>query len=242
MAGALAVVAQNAHGQILYNDTTTQVSSPETYFNQNNAQLGNEIVLTGAASQDTVTGFKTAFDFFGDAAIATGGVTADVKFYANTGPNVPTGPGGYPSPSTVLFDSGAFSLGGYTGTSASPSDQSINFSAAQLATGNTVNLTGPVPKDFTWTVTFSGLSGDQSAGLLEFAPPTVGTNFGDAWYNNGTGWQLKTPAVGGTPIQFYAEVFGTAAASGVPDASCLPVSALAVAAGLGCMKRFGRKA
>ena len=240
MAGALAVLAQNAHGQILYNDTTTSLTKN---FNFDNAEAGNQIILAGGSGPSTtynITDFTFGYDFDGPNTTSTTGVTADVKFYAN---DSATKVAGYSAPGTVLFDSGPFKLGGYTGPVGSDAGSPGNFNLAQLTAGNLVNLTGPVPQDFTWTITFAGLGAGQSAGELEYAPPTTGTNFADAWVNTGSGWTLQTASTPpGGSLQFYAEVQGTVASSGVPDASCLPVSALAVAAGLGCMKRFGRKA
>jgi hypothetical protein len=235
--GACSVLAYTAQSQTnnLYNDTTGNQGVNYNYT----GQAGNEVVLAGSATSDLITYFAFQFDLAGSAP-APAGAAINVTFYQNNGYNVPTGPGGYPSPSSVLF-SQSYSIAGLGITSASQ----LQLDQTDLGGGVTV------PQDFTWTVSFTGLGGD-TAGLALYNPPTTGTNYGDAWYNPdssdtpGSTWQLQASYTdtGTTPPTTYPMEFGAEFGSSVttvPDSSCLPVSVLAVMAGFGWMKRFQRR-
>jgi hypothetical protein len=93
-------------------------------------------------------------------------------------------------PSTLLYSSPTFNL---TGTSGS------GFGQIKID-----NLSVNVPDTIAWTVSFSGLEGSESAGLLFYNPPTVGSSPtfdpGDGTQHdfflthNVTGWHvLDTP-------------------------------------------------
>ncbi|MBI3416054.1 MAG: hypothetical protein HY043_12210 [Verrucomicrobia bacterium] len=132
-------------------------------FSTNLVEYGDEVILGGSAR--TITTFQ--FEYYGDF-LRTGDETARIRFYKNDGP------GQYASPGTLLFDSGLFPI----------------FSGL-----NTVPISGisvEVPKDFTWTIEFSGLTGESGdqAGLLFYDPPTVGKSFNDYWKKEATGWNL----------------------------------------------------
>lgn len=142
-----------------------------------------------------------------------GNAMADLRFYVNNGPLVD----GYASPGSILYDSGPFSIGPY--------------SFGSTAVFNESDLGGEivVPQyGLTWTVTFSGLVGNENAGLALFSAPTVGTNYGDAWVNNGSGWELVVPTNGVPPtLDFGAIVDGSAEV--VPIAHTEAASAVAAA-------------
>jgi len=214
-AGALAVLAQNAQSSILYNNTS---GNQGVNFNYS-GQAGNEVVLAGSATHDLVTGLSFQYDLSG-----TGTASADMvlNLWANNGPLV----SGYPSPGTLLYSTTPFALTSFT------TGSTISYGPADFGGTGVV-----VPKDFTWTVSFTGLTAGEAAGLSLYSPPTVGANFGDAWMNSGSGWGLNV-AVTGAPLEFGAEITGNA----VPDSSSLPISALAVMAGFAWMKRSLRAA
>jgi hypothetical protein len=222
---SLAFLAQNAQSQIgtgnLYQDSTTTQNGN---FNNGNNTEGNEISLAGTATHDLITSFSFQYDFTGAGTPNPNAVTADVQFFANTGAPV----SGYASPGgSPLFDSGAFSIGGYT------TGSTANFYQVDLGGGVVV------PQIFTWVVTFAGLTNGQNAGLALYSPATVGHNFDDAWINDGGGWQLDVATRGNPPLDFGAVFNGTPQA---PDSTSLSFSVLAVLAGFGWMKRFQRKA
>jgi hypothetical protein len=63
-----------------------------------------------------------------------------------------------------------------------------------------------VPLDqqtFTWAVSLNGLDTGESAGLWIYTPPTVGNNYRDYWYKDGSGWQLRA---GAQAIDFEAKI------------------------------------
>jgi hypothetical protein len=124
-----------------------------------------------------------------------GNELADLRFYKNDG--VPVAPSEAPSPGTLIFDSGTFPIGGFT--------------LESIVTFDQTNLNGGVvvPRDFTWTVTFSGLSADETAGLALYATASVGTNYGSAWYDDSTNWQFLMAGSGDPPPNFGAIIFGT---------------------------------
>lgn len=81
-----------------------------------------------------------------------------------------------------------------------------------LYTGDIVTLTGDangygsvtvnnisgftMPDTVAWSVVFTGVASGNSAGLLYYDPPNVGTSADDFWAKTGTGWQLlDTPNV-----------------------------------------------
>jgi len=210
--GSAAFLAQSALSQVVgYNNTTTysgdffNYADPTPNPGNYNGEAGNEIGLTGSLSSYTITAFDVQFDFLNSSLTTTGtpagGETVDLTFYQNNGSIVD----GYPSPSTVLYTTGAvpFSTAGING----------------FTTGQSLNDTGlsvTVPQDFTWTVTFGGLTAGETAGLAVYGPATVGDNSGDSWVNTTGGWTLEVNAPGEPfPLEYGAEAFVTA----VPEPS-----------------------
>ena len=242
IAGVASVLAQSAYSNQpvigtgnLYQNSTSYENAAFNYATATTGggEAGNEIVLAGSSANYLITSFSFQYDFLGagysTTSYGTGntaGVTADVKFYANNGsPPV----SGYAPPGTVLYNSGPFNLGSFTYGSTE------NFPLSAINGG----LGAVVPQDFTWTVTFSGLTGGEVAGLSLYDNATVGANYGDAWVNDA--WQLD--ATVGThpntvPLEFGAVFNGSA----VPDSSSLTLEALSLVASLGWMKRFQRRA
>jgi len=222
-AGALVVLAHTARSQFISTGNLYQDAAPNfqnANFNNGNGQEGNQIILAGSAAYDLITSFSFQFDYTGS--LASPDASAEVLFYANDGASY----NGYPSPGTVLFDSGTFPIGGYT------TGSTENFYTADLGGGVVV------PQDFTWTVTFSGLQAGENAGLAVYYPPTVGSDAlpnGDAWVDPGGG--LEPGNDSGNPLEFGAVFNGTAM---VPEPSCLRLFALTVLAGFGWVKRFQR--
>ena len=187
--GAFVLLAQNVQSQVLYSDTNTSQNGNYNYFN---SEAGNEVVLAGTSFTDLITNFQFQFDFTGSGN-PSGNEKADLRFYANNGPLVD----GYPSPGTVLYDSGTFSIGGFT--------------SGTVAIFNQTALNGGVvvPQDFTWTVTFSGLSGSENAGLALYSPETIGSSYSDAWVRTNSGsWALQVAVISAPPLDFAALASG----------------------------------
>ncbi len=133
--------------------------------------------------------------FFALSPAPNGNEMGDVRFYRNDGN--PVSPSSNAAPGTLLYDSGVFSIGGYT--------------EASRIICREVDLFGGVvvPEDFTWTVSFSGLTPNESAGLALYEASTVGTNFNTAWFDTAENWQYFTGGIGSPAPNFGAEAFGT---------------------------------
>ena len=193
--GIGALLAQNAQSQgVVYNNSTTFAGN----FAVNNNQAGNEVVLAGSATSDFISQLQFQFDLVSTGAnpfsgTPTGNEQVELTLYKNDGSTV----AGYKSPSTVVYSSGFSTM------------SSIGLGTFTQGTSLTYNPNVTVPKDFTWTVTFANVPGGESAGLSLYnqpGGPTVGQNFGDAWYNNGSGWTLNVANAGEPSLQFGAVI------------------------------------
>jgi hypothetical protein len=128
-------------------------------------------------------------------------------------------------PSTLLYSSPTFNLVPAT---------SAGFGTATIS-GIAVN----VPQNIAWSVAFSGLEGSESAGLLFYNPPTVGSSPtfdpGDGTQHdyflrhNVSGWQvLDTPGlIDNLNVRFTA----------VPEPSTLALLAAGGAITMGLIRR-----
>jgi len=229
---AAASIAQNAHSQ-LYNNLATYQGA--VYNLSPGVQAGNEIVLSGSAASDEITGFDIALGFSaGTSGLSalTGNESIDLAFYANHGPGTAPSTTYLDPTSPALLDTGVLSLG----------------DTAAFGTGGFYGAVFPidgfshdvVPKDFTWTITISGLAAGETGGLALYSPVVAGegNNYGDAWVGGPGSWELLTASPGNPPLEFGAEVFGTAV---VPDSSSLSFAVLAIGAGFGLVKRSIRR-
>jgi len=154
--------------------------------------VGNEIILAGSARYASEFSFefwgssKGVYEFEGD-------VQARVRFYQNDGSFSTSG---YASPGTVIYDSGLFPI------PATPAGRAtLIFDDFQIDA--VVPLMIPLPNSFTWTVQFSGLSSNDSAGVDLYTPPVIGNTYGDYWENDTSRWALKTNTV---PMEFAARL------------------------------------
>ncbi len=113
-------------------------------------------------------------------------MTVRLRFYANDGTNF----NGYPTPGTLLYDSGEFWLGMGTTPRAT-----VVYDEFDLWVYALYPLMDALPSDFTWTVQFSGLGTNDRAGVDLYSPPVIGDSYGDFWLRTDAGWQLRTNAV-----------------------------------------------
>ena len=192
-AGALFSLAQYAQCQTPVYDNTSAFNGN---FNYNNAEAGNEVIVSGGATSNYISSFQVQFDLISSGAnpfsgAPTGNEEVEVCFYDNDGAPV----SGYSSPGTLIWSSGFSTM-----------------SAIGLTTfteGNTLTYNPDifVPKDFTWTMTFDNVPSGESAGMGLFsdpAGPSVGANFDDAWIDTGPSWQLDSTIPGYPGLQFGA--------------------------------------
>jgi hypothetical protein len=164
-------------------------------------EFGDQINFSTAETERTVTNFK--IEYYLAPTTADNNETAQVRLYRNDGVGQ--------APGTLLFDTGTFSIG-----------SGINHI-------NLENMSLRVQEGLTWTVLFGGIDEGDSAGLLLFDPPTVGTSFDDFWENSGGVWGTKTiPAVA---ANFGAQVIA------VPEPSTFALMIVGGLAGLFALRR-----
>lgn len=166
--------------QIIYNNITQYLETYET----DTREYGDQVHLAGTAR--TVTQFS--FRYFGDFT-ATGDEQAIIRFYANDRPYDDF----RQQPGTVLWESGYFPI--------SPGQQ---LKTLQVSSAGSEVL---VPDIFTWTVDFEGVEGGESAGLLLYGPPSVGSSFNEFWMRTGPNRFDSFRYPGGMPRgDFYAQI------------------------------------
>jgi hypothetical protein len=144
-------------------------------------EFGDQVFLSG--SDRRITDFQ--FEYFLSASGATAGnETAELFFHQNNGGTSGIDPG------TVLYRSGEFSL--------STGFQTVAAQALSVALPSST---------FTWSVVFNGIEAGESAGLLLYNPPTVGSSFDDFWQKNANGtWSTFLVDAGATPANFAARI------------------------------------
>jgi hypothetical protein len=222
-AGAGIILASSAgvRGANLYNDTTTLVS-PQYILNfPNNALIGEQIWLGTGATPMYLTNLSFEYYDPGTSQTWPAGqqtIQADVRLYMNNGPTF----NGYATPGTLFYDSGLFGVQtAYAANSTSSADLIFNLSDLQFpATGGTaLYANSPLPSTFTFTVTFSGMTGADAVGLPDFEPPTFGTNYGSYWYDVSGSWQLLTNSIG--PVAFGVQFNGQPTPTPEPTVLCL---------------------
>jgi hypothetical protein len=161
-------------------------------------EFGDQIKLAGNPLERNITTFK--FEYY-LAHGASGDERGILRLYDNTGQQG--------SPGTLLFQSDLFSLRpGYN-----------------TMVGDGLNIFAP-SDNITWTVEFSGVTGNEIVGLTFYDPPTVGSSFDDFWEKTGDTWVLKrfSADVDGTISNFGAQV------TAVPEPSTIALGLLGAAA------------
>jgi len=148
------------------------------------SEVGEEIILAG--TERYLEGFSYEFwstNLTGAPSFEGTNVTVRLRFYANDGTNF----NGYPTPGTVLYDSGEFWLGTDTTPRAT-----VIYSEADLWLDALYPLMDALPTNFTWTVQFSGLGTNDQVGVDLYSPPVIGQSYGDFWLRTDGGWELRT--------------------------------------------------
>ena len=144
---------------------------------EGNAEIGDQVIFAGTAR--TVS--QVQFEYFVTPG-GSGNETAQLFMYSIDSATK--------LPSTLLYSSPTFNLVPATG--------------AGFGTATISGISVDVPDQIAWTVSFSGLEGNESAGLLFYNPPSVGSSPtfdpGDGTQHdfflrhNVSGWQvLDTP-------------------------------------------------
>ena len=156
------MIGASASAEVIYSNTN---SDSNLRFGPTN-QFGDEIIFAG--EERILTNFS--FEYW---ALNNGTVnpldfsptaSARVRFYINNGPLF----NGFATPGPVPFyDSGSFLIG-------APTDRNI---FVFVPGADNIPIGGlALPDSMTWTVQFSGLDADDTAGLDVFYPPQPGTS------------------------------------------------------------------
>jgi MYXO-CTERM domain-containing protein len=175
----ISVQAQN----VVY-DASKQIGTTlvQSFYSTN--EFGDQIKLAGAGPLDRTIGqFK--FEYY-LSRLVTGNEKVTLRIYDNTGANG--------QPNNLLWDSGAIALNERTGY------QTLVVNNPTDASGNALT----VPDWITWTVSFAGIEGNESVGLLLRDTPTIGEDYTDYWDKTPAGWQTKI--IQDTPVTFGAQV------------------------------------
>ena len=155
-------------------------------------QFGDEIIFAG--SERFLTNFSFEYWALNNGTTNAGGfsptVSVRLRFYLNDGLPLFNG---YAPPGSVFYDN-TFSI-----TTPTFRNTLVYTAGADFPAGG---LFMPVASNMTWTVQFSGLDADDSAGLDVYDPPVVGTSpaqlnnrIDDYWEFSGGSWALKTNIV-----------------------------------------------
>ena len=156
--GALAMTT-TTRGAIVYDNT----ANFEGLFNDSRLESGDEVLLAGTARE--ITSF--AFEYYAEFT-ATGDESAKVRLYLVDG--VP-GTNPFSTPGTLLYESASFGI----------------QSGYRTVTFTDLALWAPSDK-LAFTVEFSGVTAEESVGLLYYDPPTVGSSDSYFWEKENGAW------------------------------------------------------
>ena len=180
-------------GGVIYNASHT-ASLYEAYF-KTGTEFGDEIDLgTGGRRLSEIS-----FEAYAEISAAISSPTAILRIYANDGADYP-GTGGTlassKAPSTLLFTSNTITL-------------SEGFKTYQVA--NIADLDLPTNSKLTWTVEFSGVSGNEAsannrAALILGGQDVTGSSLDDFWQKDGSDWKLYQTSDATQPDDFTAKV------------------------------------
>ena len=202
--GVLLLTGVPVYGDILYNNSTTDVGRSLNFIN--GQAMGNQMVMGSGFTSATATNFS--FEIYSTNASFAGSVQMQVFLYANNGALT----NGYNMPGTVLYNSGLFTL------------QTPQLFAGGLNVGTVFFDLSSTPislpnNNFTLAAVVTGMTGLDAVGMELFNPATTGLNYDDYWLQNTSGsWALMTNSAG--PTDFGARFNGT----GVPEPSTLGLS------------------
>jgi hypothetical protein len=161
-AASISAVCLAQTPKIVYDNTTTNYSG-QIYYTTN--EFGDQVTFATNLTERAITTVK--FEYY-LRTNASGNETLQLRLYRNDAA------GG--APGWLLYDTGPFSIS--SGTSGY----------------NYVTLDGlglNVQEGLTWSVLFGGVESGETAGLLVYGAPTVGSSFSDFWERSGGIWGTK---------------------------------------------------
>jgi len=181
-------------------------TTPLGSFYQSTNEFGDQIVLGGNSGERVITTFD--FEYF-LSHNASGNEQAELRIYNNSTRS---------DIGSLIYDSGMSSI--------TSGDNQFVVSGLSLNVAN----------DISWTVQFSGIEAGESAGLLWYNPPTVGSSLDDFWEKTSSGWTLKRLSPTGGPIaNFGAQV------TAIPEPTTIQLAVMSGMAWLGMAAYRRRK-
>jgi len=188
-ASAVVLSLGSVRANVIYDNFANQ--SGYAFSMANGEEIGNQITIPTGVSW-SLTNFSV--EYYSPSATLASDVAIDVRFYQNDG----TPENGFPTPGTLIFDSGWFNNNGsslpgngYQVVTYTSSDFYGSSSAVNMDPGFLFPDSLSPDNSFTFTVSFQGLdSRDQID--MPVAANTPGISYGDYWLNNGSGWSLMS--------------------------------------------------
>jgi hypothetical protein len=164
---------------VVYDNSTTSFNKILSLAN--GVEAGDQVRVAGTSvGPRRMTDFSFEY-FLSPNANANESVTLAVRKL--DGPIVQ---GNIVSPGTLLYSSG-----------------SVNISPG-YHTFQAFGLNTEIPDDVVWSVKFNGIDAGETAGILYYSPPTVGSSTDDFWQFSNGAWSLQiTPDV---PDNFAARI------------------------------------
>ena len=236
LAGVAIAASSSAFGQTAVNwyDSTLQsgiqngsflpVVDGQSYGNQIQIYPGGDGSPNWALQYFTIQYYTT----FTTAELTAAGTGIDITLYNNDGtPYTPIGGGSFPTPGTVIWDTG-FSTGLY-GVDLGGNFQNVSYYATDGSSpADWPSGTGPAyptfTTQFTFAVTFTNLppsvDGYIALPLANSVGPASLATFGTFWESNSGSWSLNQIDSGATPANL-AVIF-----NGVPEPSVFGLSAV----------------
>ena len=150
-----------AEEETIYDNT----DNDQMQYNDTRLESGDQVQFAG--SNRVIDDFQ--FEYYASlTATPSGNEKARVRFYLNDGP---VGDNPSATPGTLLYESGLFTI------------------QAGSKTIEITNLSVYVPANaMTWTVEFSGLTPAESAGVLFYDPPAIGSSGDFLWQKETNVW------------------------------------------------------
>lgn len=195
-------VSTFAQSEIVYNNTSTPILTPNNanvIVNSSLLELGDSVTLSGLNRDLT----RFEFEYATDLTPAANKVGL-VHIFANDGA------GG--APGTLLWESATFPL--------ADGIKSVDISGISGVT---------LANSITWSFAVSGLGVGETAGLLLYNPPSVGTSDSNFWEKDAINWNSKVLDTGSGTI---AANFG-ARITAVPEPTTVQLAILGALAAIG---------
>ena len=210
---------------------TTIYDDSANYNNQVTLQLANGLTVGNEITNSGVWALTNfSFEYTTPSAALPTSLAVDVQFFLNNG----TVTNGFKSPGTLFYDSGFF-FNTAAGLIPGGGAHTISYNMADLYTNAATKLTGTLPSDFTFAITFGNMGTNQIFLPLANSQNNVNgqtvRSFGDYWLYNNVNSQWTLMYSNSVAANFVVNFSGV-----VPEPSVMGLSALGGLLFLGASK------